>query len=455
MRDVLVGRIITEVPDIPFYVPREVVIPFIPALATIDSLPDLWTQLEEWGQVAIMGFGFLLILLACATFIGKKSVAVLGIGVVLSIAFTQTANANPTATFTLPIQQTAAPDVTFSTPPGATFNYRLTPEDTDMFGAPVEFSITGTGTFQGPTLTFDRFGVFRFTLERICPPRTGWTVDDRVFVIDVYFFRGQQPSFVVNVLDEDGNLVYDDDQKPANIHFNHIWLYAHLEGYVTCATTGAPIPGATVTVEICWDSVAALASLTGIAPASQVCIELTMQTDQNGFFRFENVPPGTASLTATHPDFFPNTRTGLPILGGVVNRHDIELTHRPIPTQPTTQPPTIQPPITTTPGGGIVGGTRPTTPPTTTAPPTAPPTTDPVQPSDPFVLPPWSTPQPDWDGWDTDGEVAQGGGYISPQTGDDSNPALWTMLVATSSVLLVAIIVVAVKTYKKPEEDIA
>lgn len=204
MRDVLIARITDEVRPDPFYVERETIIPVLPTMANIDSIPDIWGRLEGWGQVAIMSFSFMLILLACVVFIGKKSVAVLGVSFMLAVAFAQTANASSTAEVTLTVQQTA--------PAGTTFAYRLTPQSSGF--ANIDFTITGTNQAQIGPITFNSPGTFTFTLQSTTADIAGFTIDRRIYTI-VVRVTGTMQTFVN---------IYRADVKVDGIHFTHIQL---------------------------------------------------------------------------------------------------------------------------------------------------------------------------------------------------------------------------------------
>jgi len=173
-------------------------------MANIDSIPDIWGRLEGWGQVAIMSFSFMLILLACVVFIGKKSVAVLGVSFMLAVAFAQTANASSTAEVTLTVQQTA--------PAGTTFAYRLTPQSSGF--ANIDFTITGTNQAQIGPITFNSPGTFTFTLQSTTADIAGFTIDRRIYTI-VVRVTGTMQTFVN---------IYRADVKVDGIHFTHIQL---------------------------------------------------------------------------------------------------------------------------------------------------------------------------------------------------------------------------------------
>jgi len=199
MRDVLIGVIRDEVRPDPFYTENETIISFIPTLDNIDAFPDLLGRLGDWGQAALMAVAFLLVLLACIIFFGKKTVAVAGVAFFIAIAFAQTANASGTAQLTLTVQQTA--------PEGAMFSYRLAGS-----GFPnIDFTITGTNqAYVGPII-FNNTGTFNFTLQSTSPDRTGFTIDRRVYNITISVTNDMQ--FIITVY-RGGVKVYD-------MHFVH------------------------------------------------------------------------------------------------------------------------------------------------------------------------------------------------------------------------------------------
>ncbi|MCL2405203.1 MAG: sortase, partial [Defluviitaleaceae bacterium] len=205
MRDVLIARITDEVRPDPFFVERETIIPVLPTMANIDAIPDMLARFEGWGQVAIMTFVFLLILLACVVFIGKKSTAVIGVGFMLAIAFTQTANASTTTDVNLTVHQTA--------PAGSTFSYRLTPQSAGF--SYIDFTITGTNQVQVGPITFTHPGTFHFTLQTTTASMANTTIDNRLYTV-VVRISGTMQAFVGIYAGEVGS------PKVEEIRFTHV-----------------------------------------------------------------------------------------------------------------------------------------------------------------------------------------------------------------------------------------
>ncbi|MCL2365455.1 MAG: class B sortase [Oscillospiraceae bacterium] len=68
-RDILIGRIIAEVHDDPFFVDTPVSTPIIPV---IDEISGLWTQLDMWARISIAAVISLLILLLIISIIKRR-----------------------------------------------------------------------------------------------------------------------------------------------------------------------------------------------------------------------------------------------------------------------------------------------------------------------------------------------------------------------------------------------
>jgi len=206
-REVFVGRLIDYVPEDPFYIP-EGERPALPMLARIDSLPNMWAILGDWGQFIIMSALFLSLFVGSVIFIGKKSVAAFGIIFLLTIVFSQTANANDDGYYEynpdiFPVR--VAIPIVQEAPDGLTIDYMFTPilgeglED-------IEFSLTGDARrIMGP------FNVYRpgrpalvFEVYATSPDRPNTYIDRNRFRIEVTVFADGRTYTTVYIYDGDG-----------------------------------------------------------------------------------------------------------------------------------------------------------------------------------------------------------------------------------------------------------
>ena len=113
-------------------------------------------------------------------------------------------------------------------------------------------------------------------------PPGNWSV-----VVDA---KGYQPARAGNVLVEEGGTVRDVEVK--------VSLGSALKGRVLDATSGRPVPGATVTGDT-----GAGGAPGPLANLSSTSGEEEIATDADGAFALDGLAPGKVSLTVKHPDY--------------------------------------------------------------------------------------------------------------------------------------------------------
>ncbi|MCL2806712.1 MAG: hypothetical protein FWD27_00890 [Coriobacteriia bacterium] len=117
----------------------------------------------------------------------------LGISLFALGSFTQKAEASFVAEVSVEIKQVFNHSV--AAPPNSTFSYRLIPQaaTNPMPASGRDFSIKGTSSAT-INLIFSSWGTFYYNLNLLTPAATGYTLDSRSYVIEVYVTPSQQTA---------------------------------------------------------------------------------------------------------------------------------------------------------------------------------------------------------------------------------------------------------------------
>ena len=222
MRDLLVGRITSEIQPDAFYVPRENVVQVLAAMANIDSLPDIWSQIGAFGQLAVIIFVLLIILLGCFLLVGKKCAIAVGISLLLVVTISQTVYANAFAPtdINIPVYQTA--------PSGQVIHYLFAPVDNNLDS--IAFSLTGNGSIVLGPLIFNAPGFFNFELSVTSAPIPGVIMDTTVYRVEIIVLS--DGSWYVNI--------WNGAIKVYSLHYVHRSTDGYDEPTTTVPTTTAP-----------------------------------------------------------------------------------------------------------------------------------------------------------------------------------------------------------------------
>jgi len=226
-RDILIGKITDDV-RIDSFVRESDTNNAIPInIPMIDTLPSLWAQAVNGIEIATLILVCVFILLGgifiCKKVTNKRKVIrlftiCLALACVITVLFAPRVYAASAGQVTFEVEQILTGNNLF-TPPKATFNYLLAPKATDApmpYGSNSEgymFTITGNNKAQISWFNFDTPGIFTYTLSCITNAVSGFTIDRRVYTIEVYVTGDLQVVIIV----------YNGDVKVSNMYFEHTY----------------------------------------------------------------------------------------------------------------------------------------------------------------------------------------------------------------------------------------